>query len=201
MSGTARAGAASSELDRSALVPSVAAALWVWEQLRLEMGEIAVVTDGHHYSRLLALVATWYGAVPVLLVTSNPDGVPAGVTAVPADGSAAGSAGLAARLKQRPAVAAVELRGRADTVDLLLEALPPSSRLMLAGSQRELLTIDYYVNVHRKGLRLVSGVLPDPAVPGSGAPIDAQLPRARRLLERTSRADACRAALADDRIS
>ena len=91
-----------------------------------------MVTDGR-YSRLLALVATWYGALPVLLVTSKPEGLPPGVTAVPTDGSAAGSADLAARLKQRPAVAAVELSGRAESVDLLLEALPPASRLMLAG--------------------------------------------------------------------
>jgi hypothetical protein len=96
-----------------------------------------------------------------------------------------------ARLVACPAVAVAELSGRSELVDLVLEAVPPSSRLLFAGVAREAVTLDYYSNLHRKGLRLVSGVL-------DTAPIDdLHLERARRLLARTERYAAASAALAD----
>jgi hypothetical protein len=60
----------------------------------------------------------------------------------------------------------------------------------LAGTSREPLTIDYYVNVHRKGLRLVSAALDEPSS-GLAAEIAARLERATRLLARPARLQAC----------
>jgi hypothetical protein len=165
------------------LVTAVAASLALWDRLGLSLGETVVITAGHRWSRVAALVATWYGAVPVILHSNDALPLPPGVTRLQVDDPADRARVLAAQLRDAPAVVAADLSGRADTVDLLLEALPPMSRLLLAGSAGELLTIDYYVNVHRKGLHLMSGVFEDLAAPG-GADYRT---RAERLLARPDR--------------
>ena len=171
------------------LVPAVAASLAVWDRLGLSIGETVVVTAGHRWSRVAALVATWSGAVPVILHSNDTLPPPPGVTRLTVDDPADRARILASQLREAPAVVAADFSGRADSVDLLLEALPPMSRLMLAGTAGEPLTIDYYINVHRKGLHLLSAVFDDlatSAVADYGA-------RAERLLARRERADACRA--------
>jgi hypothetical protein len=186
--------------DTASLVSAVAQVLRLWDGLGLELGETAIVTGGHPYSRLAAVVARWYGALPVLYVTSDETHTPEGVEAVVVgEDPGAVLASLRSRLAARPAVAAAELSGRADIVDLLLETLPQFSRIMFAGDRAEQLTIDFYVNVHRKGLRLFSSVLdrlPDP--PGGGDPVDRHAARARRLLDEPQRANECLSAINDE---
>ena len=98
-------------------------------------------------------------------------------------------------------MAAAEFSGRADFVDLLLESIPPQSGLALAGAGREPLTIDFYVNVHRKGLLMVSSVL-DPggavetADEGGSNVGPAHVERARLLLANPDRLAESRRALA-----
>jgi hypothetical protein len=178
-----------SAADRPELTPDAAGAdaivcaelLSVWDALALEIGDTAVVTDGHPWSRLCALVASWYGALPVLFLTTGSDG-PEGIVTVRVDDPAAAIKHLSATLAPTTGVAAVDLGGRADHIDLLLESLPRFSRLMLAGPPGESLTIDFYVNVHRRGLRLLSRVL-DPRGGTGHAPASAEhLARAQRLL-------------------
>jgi hypothetical protein len=178
--------------DIRVLAPAVSSVLRIWDKLGLELGEAAVVTDGHQWSRLAALAATWYGALPVLFVTTTPTGPLPGVTTRPSTGSDEEARELAIVLRRRPAVAAVELSGTAGMVDLLLEALPRSSRLMLAGNARERLTIDYYSNVHIKGVRLFSDVL---SAEDRGSSEAAVTVRTLRLLARPHVAAACRDAL------
>jgi hypothetical protein len=179
------------EIQASTLAPAVSAVLSVWDRLQLEVGEVAVVTDGHPWSRLAALAATWYGALPVVFLTDSVADIP-GVTRLSFAGQETNARELAALLGSRPAVAAAELGGTAGMVDLLLETLPRSSRLMLAGHAGERLTIDYYLNVHIKGVRLVSTVLG-----GDDHFLDPGLnARTGRLLARPAIEAACRAALA-----
>jgi CheY-like chemotaxis protein len=166
----------------------------LWDRLGLSLGETVVITAGHRWSRVAALVATWYGAVPVILHSNDALPLPPGVTRLTVDDPADRARVLATQLRDAPAVVAADFSGRADAVDLLLEALPPISRLMLAGSAGELLTIDYYVNVHRKGLHLVSTVFDDLVAPGASGVADYRA-RAERLLARPGRADACRAVI------
>jgi hypothetical protein len=175
--------------DVTSLVPGVAASLRMWDRLGLSLGEAVVITDGHRWSRLAALVATWYGAVPVIIQSTDSRPLPPAVTRLEVADPADRAKVLASLVNGLPAVVAAELSGRADAVDMLLEALPAMSRLMLAGNAAEALTIDYYVNVHRKGLHLMSCVLDD------GASLDEYLERAERLLARPERAVACRAAI------
>jgi hypothetical protein len=91
----------------------------------------------------------------------------------------------------------VVLTGRASFGDLLLHTVPTLARLMFAGVARDRLTIDFYNNVHRKGLLLHSERF-DPAsavvAPWTGAG-GACFARAARLLARPERAATLRAAV------
>jgi hypothetical protein len=183
-------------MEDGELIGAVSRALWVWDTLDLELGEMVVVTDGAPEARLVALVATWYGPAQVLFVTEDASAMPPGVTAHAMLAGAEETGALSARLGERPGVAAAELSGHADAVDALLESIPRFSRLLLAGTSRAPVTIDYYNNVHRKGVRLVSAVLEHEAqLPGHPQRVE----RARRLLQRPARRQACADALAPRR--
>ncbi len=170
--------------------------LWLWDTLGLELGEGAVVTDGHPWSRAAALVAVWYGAHPVLLVTPG-ETLPAGVTPFrAADDPAEAVKALAGLLQPRPGVAIAELSGRADLVDLVFEGIPPGARVMLGGAAVERLTIDFYVNVHRKGILLASALFEPEAAPAPGWNASAYAERASRILADAARAAALGEALA-----
>jgi hypothetical protein len=104
---------------------------------------------------------------------------------------------LVARIGARPGVAATDLSGRAEYVDLLLATLPTFARVMFAGPAREQLTIDFYQNVHRKGLLLHSGTF-DPSLEMVATPDGQPAPRivrAATLLTHPDRAAVCRACL------
>lgn len=141
------------ELDAelAVLLPFVTEALRAWDLLDLEIGSAAITTAGSPWSGLVAAAARCYGAVPM----SAGGGRSAGAAIADADAVA----GFAATLRAYPAVCAVELSGRADVIDLVLEAVPREARVLIAGPAGDRLTIDYYVNVHRKGMHLKSTVL------------------------------------------
>jgi hypothetical protein len=146
-------------LDANAarLVPLVATALGAWESLGLELGEVALVTGDGPAARLMAVAATWFGACPVLRLGASDALTLPGIETLPA--GEFGPAALGARLKTRPGVVVIELSGRPDVVDLILEAIPMFTRVLFAGPPGHRLTVDFYVNVHRKGLLLRSSTL------------------------------------------
>lgn len=137
-------------VDAVALAPLVSEALRVWDALRLELGDAALITAPSPWTSVLAEVASWYGAFPIVVSPVQDGGDRGGPEQVQQ---------LRDRLSGYPAVRAVEVSGRADAVDLLLETVPHETAVMFAGPSREPFTIDYYVNVHRKGLYLASTVL------------------------------------------
>ena len=177
--------------DTAGLAPLAAEALRVWDALGLELGGAAVVPAGTPWSAVFVEVATWYGAIPVIVSAATS---PAGAD------SGAGELGTAVeplrrQLAQFPAVYAVELTGRAETVDLLLEAIPNRSRVMFAGPARDLFTIDYYINVHRKGLHLASTVLAPRSATSAAEANRRPIERASRLLADRDRVQAFQAAV------
>jgi threonine dehydrogenase-like Zn-dependent dehydrogenase len=175
-------------VETALLVPLAAVALRAWDSLRLEIGAAAVVTPGL-WSPILSAVAGWYGATP-LLVRGAGDAASAG-SGVDAETVSR----LSAKLAGCPAVCAIELTGRADTVDLLLESVPKYARVLFAGPQGDRLTIDYYVNVHRKGLHLSSTILSP--LGAFTEPVDRDLAaRVSCLLVSPARAERCHAAVA-----
>jgi hypothetical protein len=167
--------------ETAMMIPMLAEAMRAWELMQLEVGAAAVVTPGSRWSPLLELLATWYGARPVSLGTAMGD-------------SEAVSA-LAATLARFPVVCVAELTGRADVVDMILESVPASSRVLFAGPRIDRFTIDYYVNVHRKGLHLASTVLAASRAFSPALRDPSILERAGRLLLSPTRAAACHAAL------
>jgi hypothetical protein len=173
--------------ETALLLPFVFEALRVWDLLQLEIGAASVVTPGPAWAPLFELTAAWYGGIPVPVGRGE-------AKAEPFDSEAVGR--FSRTLAGYPAVCAVELTGRSEMVDALLEAVPPSSRVMFAGPRGDRFTIDYYVNVHKKGLHLASTVL-SPARLFDPRQRDRVLTgRAVRLLASTARAQACHAAIA-----
>ena len=165
------------------LVLPVATALRAWDLALPELGTAAVITPGP-WAPLFSVVACWYGATPMLV---------GGASAPGEDVDAVAS--LTKKLTAYPAVSAAELTGRADMVDLLLESIPKYSRVLFAGPRGDRFTIDYYVNVHRKGLHLASSVLS--ALDAFTEPAGRDLVvRAARLLANPSRAARCHDAAA-----
>jgi threonine dehydrogenase-like Zn-dependent dehydrogenase len=176
--------------DAAVLLPFLTEALRAWDLLDLEIGSAAVVTQGLPWSGLMAAVARCYGAVPVLVGGASEGGSAIDVADADAVTRFVGT------LSGFPAVCAVELTGRAEAVDLVLEAVPRYARVLFAGPRGDRLTIDYYVNVHRKGMHLKSTVL-SPARVLTADRADRQLTeRACRLLSNARHAAAFREAAA-----
>ena len=178
-----------------AVVPPLAAAVGAWQELGLELGETAVVSGEGLLADLFCLAALWSGACPVIRLGSRNDSIPGTrCWTVPSDDPEPALEQLASQLADAPAVAAVELTGTAVAADILFETIPVYSRLLLGGSGGEPLTIDYYNNIHRKGITVLARNI-DPA-PGVSDESDTMVRRARTLVaspERLQAAlDACR---------
>lgn len=158
-----------SEQETAAAEPMLAVAVRYWQELGLDLGETALVAGDGFLARMFCLAAVWHGACPVIRLDSSDPDIP-GVEnwKLPSDDPEASLDRLAGRLADAPAVAAVELTGQAVVADALFEILPVYARLLLAGSAGEPLTIDYYNNIHRKGINVLARTI-DPAFPaGSG---------------------------------
>jgi len=180
------------------LVPALSKVLEIWDRLELEIGETAVVTENGLASRLSAVVARWYGPAQVVYLGDRNGDFPPGTVNVETSDPVAALKELRGILDGVPAVAVAELSGQVEKVDLVLEAVPPFSRVMLAGPRRDLLVIDFYTNVHRKGLRLLSGALELQSTFDHRADNRAgtnTMMRAVSLLLDGERADECHAAL------
>jgi hypothetical protein len=173
------------------LAPPLALALWSWDRLNLELGELAIYTEGSPFSPLVAQAALWRGGCPVIGLASGESRVaPPGVDFVSLSDPEVTGRELRARIAATPGFAAVDLSGRPDVIDVLFEVMPRWGRMMLAGSTRDRLTIDFYNNVHRKGMLLLTGVF-DPARAFDEPWGEAFLQRACRLLENREIAALC----------
>jgi hypothetical protein len=171
--------------DQALQVPALAWALWAWEQLHLELGELAIYCPGSPFDHLLGHAALLQGALPVFQVGAAEFAPPAGVEVL----SDADAGTLLAELRKRtgksPGVAAVDVRGKAEITDVLFEGLPRGSRMMLAAYRSSTLNIDFYNNVHRKGVLLRNGLCdPLTLLDGTAAGSGEYLARAMRLLLR-----------------
>jgi NADPH:quinone reductase-like Zn-dependent oxidoreductase len=175
------------------LIPPLAAVLALWETLQLELGDVAVITAGSVLSPLAAEVALWRGACPV--VTLGPAAVSDGAAATAIDWSDPEEASrhLLAAVGDRPGFAALELSGRAEMIDLLFESIPRWGRLLLAGSAGQPITVDFYKNIHRKGVTVNTAVLEPAALfdAKGGAAARAQVTHATAILEIDSRLRRC----------
>lgn len=140
----------------SAVTRRLAVSLWAWDLLGLELGEIALYTADSSLGGLLAQAALWRGASQVLQIGESTDGkVPPGVEVVPTDNPLAVIRALAPRAARAPGFAAIDTSGRADTLDIFFEVVPTWGRILLGAEKSQPATVDFYNNVHRKGVTLV----------------------------------------------
>ena len=190
--------ALSGSLDVSSalLVPPLATALALWNTLQLELGEAAVWTGGSPLSGLVGQVAVWRGACPAVELgppaTAGGDDAREQMDFIDWTDAESASAKLVDLAADTPGFAAVDLSGRADVIDSLLEAIPRWGRLLLAGPPGANVTIDFYKNVHRKGIIIASTVLEPAGVFDAAHPeILTQVPRAIGVLSNSKMADRC----------
>lgn len=177
--------------DEALLAPLLALALSFWDRLHLELGEAAIYAEGDFFSDLVGQVAIWCGGCPVIRLCNSLDKtLLISVESQCMEDPDAAVHQLRDRIKEKPGVAAVDLSGRPETIDLLLEVMPRWGRLLLAGQARQSLTVDFYNNVHRKGVLLISTVL-DPTCALNDGVCGAYLPAAFRLLQNKDMAAAC----------
>lgn len=179
------------------LAPALASALSLWETLRLELGDAAAWTTGGPLSGLVGQVALWRGACPGIELGAATDARELDerqterVNWSDQDIATARLAELAAR---RPGFAAVDLSGRADVIDIFLEVIPRWGRLLLAGPAGAPVTIDFYKNIHRKGIVIAATTI-EPAAIFTSSQDNAvlkQMGRAAAILRNPKMAARCR---------
>ncbi|MCS6897901.1 MAG: hypothetical protein NZM29_08005 [Nitrospira sp.] len=177
--------------EEALLAVPLAAALRAWDRLRLELGEVAVYTEGGGFADLLGLVAVWRGGLPVIRLDydSGRDPLENGERLSINDPEET-LRQLQNRIKDKPGFAAIDLSGRPEVIDLLLEVAPRWGRVMLVGQTRKSVTIDFYNNVHRKGTLLLCDVF-DPAMMLKKKECETYLSAAFRLLENKHIVEIC----------
>jgi hypothetical protein len=189
--------AGSLDATRALALPPLAAALSLWESLRLELGDAAVFTSGSPLSALAGQVALWRGGCPVVELGPGESGSASAIPRIDWSDPEAAARQLIEATSKRPGFAAVELSGRADVLDILLEMMPRWTRLLLAGPAGKPVTIDYYRNVHRKGAVIAATDVESASIFDlvRGAAVQAQIAAATQILLNARMAVRCLALL------
>jgi threonine dehydrogenase-like Zn-dependent dehydrogenase len=181
------------DATRALAVPPLAVALSMWESLHLELGDAAVVTSGSPLSALAAQVALWRGGCPVVDLGPADSKSVTDVPRIDWSDPEEAARQLTEATARRPGFAAVELSGRAEVLDILLEVMPRWTRLLLAGAAGKPVTIDFYKNVHRKGA-VIAATDVEPASIFDvvhGAAVRDQIAAATAALQNTRMASRC----------
>jgi threonine dehydrogenase-like Zn-dependent dehydrogenase len=164
-------------------IPALAFALWIWEKLSLELGEVAVYSGGTFLSELVGQVALRRGGCPVIRLGNHvSEDLHPGIETLSLQDPELAVEKLKQRIAGKTGFAAVDLSGLPEIIDLILEALPRWGRVMLLGFESRPVTIDFYKNVHYKGAVILSGVFDPSLVFAQDPELVAQLPRAIRIL-------------------
>ena len=141
---------------------------------------------GKSPSALVGRTALWRGACSSIELGASPSPhQAAGQEFVDWSDAEAATTRLGSLTAGRPGFVSIDVSGRASVIDILLETIPMFGRLLLAGPVGDALTIDYYKNVHRKGIVLATTVL-EPAQafdPIAGVMVRGQLSRALNCCE------------------
>jgi len=142
------------ESRRALAVPMLATALWAWEEVGLELGETAVYASGTALDRMIGCVARWRGAVPIVRLAAAAGGSLDGVEDIDATDADVALKQLSETVRNARGFAAIDLSGRGEIFDILLEVLPRWGRILLGAPRSARVTVDFYNNVHRKGAYL-----------------------------------------------
>jgi hypothetical protein len=174
--------------EQAMRIQALALALAICDAADLELGEVAVYTSGVAHESIVATVAQWRTARDAIRLRLQEDALacPPGVQDV--DGADPQRALEVIRMtaSHAPGFAAIVLSPQPEALDVLLEAMPMWGRLVIGSASSAPATIDFYNNIHRKGVRMVS-------VPSSARFIFEAPARADRttLIERAIRILTC----------
>lgn len=192
------------EVEDILLIAPTAALLAAWRTLNLELGDAAVWTGDSNLSRLAGHLALSGGACPgIQLAGCLSTGPRRGdFEVVDWDDPEQAMSALARIVSGRPGFAALELTGRAEVIDILLEIIPRWGRLFLAGPAGQPVTLDFYKNIHRKGVVLSSETLDVSRVFDArlGPRLHEEMIRAARLLATPTTREFCRTLFTRRRI-
>lgn len=183
--------------ERLILVPRLALALLIWEAAGLELGELATYTSGSSFEGLVALVAGWRSGRDALRIDLN-DGtaaLPPGTRAVDVSTPQRAIEDLHNASREACGFASVVFSRGPEAIEMLLEAMPVWGRLVVATSVTEPATIDFYNNVHRKGVRVI-GVPSTPLAAfdaGRRPTVGRSLRRALRIMNSKDLGERCMA--------
>lgn len=145
------------DLAETNLLMPLAFALWAWERLNLEIGEIALVTGDNVFSGVFAQAARLYGALPVFQLGNDlKDFQGIDNIEINRDEPLATIELLRNRIQDKAGFAAIDLSGKPEIIDVIFEVLPKWGKIMLLKQAEYPLTIDYYNNLHRKGICMFS---------------------------------------------
>ena len=171
------------DVDLAIWVPPLAFALWIWEKLSLELGEVAVYSGGSPFSELVGQVALRRGGCPVIrLGKRGLEDLHPEIETLSLQDPELTVEKLKRRIAGKTGFAAVDLSDLPEIIDVILEALPRWGRVMLLGFESRPVTIDFYKNVHYKGAVILSGVFDPTLVFAKDPEFAVQLPRAIRIL-------------------
>lgn len=141
-------------------VPPLFFALRIWDRLKLNLGETAIISGRSLMTSILTQVAEWHGAVTIRISDTHDELIEQpNRMSLNSEASERCERILKETIAQRPGVAMADFSGRASIVDLLLEVIPFWGRLMFCSPYTEPLTIDYYRNLHRSGAIVLPGII------------------------------------------
>lgn len=146
------------DIDLSALLgaPILAALLQIAEDAKVELGTAVVISGDCPLSKLFGEMCRWWTPVRIQLSkfddSIDSSGPFSQVFRVSDENV---QKELADLLQSSAAVSFVDFSGSSDAWDIMFEAAPYWSRLVAAAAVGSPMTIDFYNNIHRKGVTLI----------------------------------------------
>jgi len=144
--------------ERAMCVPALALALATCDAADLELGEMVAYTSGAAHESFVARVAQWRTVRDAIRLRLHDDTsvCPPGVRDVDGTDPQRALDLIRAAANSAPGFAAIVLGPQPEALDVLLEAMPMWGRLIIGSASSAPATIDFYNNIHRKGVRVAS---------------------------------------------
>lgn len=146
--------------QKAYLFPPLIVALKTWDELKLELGELALISSYHPFVNIFLQVALWRGAIPVIYLGRDQIEM-SDIRNISIDLNDLDHITniLKREIDQSIGFAAIDFSGKSDIIDIILNNIPKWGRMMFAGEKSESLTIDYYNHFHRSGATIFSTIL------------------------------------------
>jgi hypothetical protein len=141
------------------LILTLAFALFNLQKMKLELGETVLISGDSYTAKIFAKTALFNGALKVIQLGNNSI-KSENVNFIPflkedPDKSIKEVLDL---MENSKGFIAVDLSGDPNIIDIILEIIPVWGRLLFAHAHTKNITVDYYNNLHRKGILTYSTI-------------------------------------------